>query len=131
MRRSASLAPLRVAQRRFLLRRCGKRGELLEGAARSARSASEACRASFGLAKLLLSYAQARRGGGRGLSWDAKGKHQGMLLSQERAGPQRWPGQRPPAPAQQAGAQGQAQGLSQAAKDALARALGMPAAPQA
>ena len=30
-----------------------------------------------------------------------------------------------------AGAQGQAQGLSQVAKDALARALGMPAAPQA
>ena len=30
-----------------------------------------------------------------------------------------------------AGVQGQAQGLSQAAKDALARALGMAAAPQA
>ena len=30
-----------------------------------------------------------------------------------------------------AGVQGQAQGLSQVAKDALARALGMPAAPQA
>ena len=30
-----------------------------------------------------------------------------------------------------AGVQGQAQGLSQMAKDALARALGMPAAPQA
>ena len=30
-----------------------------------------------------------------------------------------------------AGVQGQAQGLSQEAKDALARVLGMPAAPQA
>lgn len=59
---------------------------MLKAMLQAARKASESCDTSFDLAKLLLSYMQAHWGSGW-LGWSAKRDHQGIMLSQERAGP--------------------------------------------